>query len=101
MKILILGRLQNIMDNVLAIIRNGGFEALGVLTDEAAFQHLLSGEFNAIIVGAGVGADTRKKIHSIAVENEIKVIEVERGDKINEDYYQDEILPQLVKKGLS
>nr|WP_240675307.1 hypothetical protein [Streptomyces albidoflavus] len=59
MRTLVRGRTPARVREVLATPREDGFDAEGVSTDEEARGLLASGEFGVLIVGGGVGPESR------------------------------------------
>lgn|SRR5690554_1433698 len=97
MKVLILGRLQRVMDNVIKILEDAEVKADGVLTDEEAYTLLESNDYKAIVIGGGIGQQARDNIRSIAIQKKVEIIEVILGNYSVEDYYRNNIVPRLVQ----
>lgn len=88
MKVLVLGRQQAIMDEILPLIQSEGFEAVGVLTDQEAIANLRNGNFNVVVVGGGIENDSREKIRLTATETNTKFLEI---------YGPNSLLPKLLE----
>jgi hypothetical protein len=54
------------MDRVLAQVRQAGFEASGVFTDPEAIHLIESGNFDVIVIGGGVEAESREKFKAVS-----------------------------------
>ncbi|MCD9186631.1 MAG: iron-containing alcohol dehydrogenase [Pyrinomonadaceae bacterium] len=86
MKVLIVGRQAVVMEKILPLLKNAGFEAIGVLTDDEAVQNLRSGSFDVIAVGGGVEPESREKIRTEARETTTEILEI---------FGPDTLLPRL------
>lgn len=88
MKVLIVGRQAVVMEKILPLLRNAGFEAIGVLTDDEALENLRSGSFDVVAVGGGVETESREKIRTEAQETATEMLEI---------FGPDTLLPSLFK----
>ena len=96
MKVLVLGRERHLVDASVAIIGENGFEAVGVTRDQDAFAQLDTGEFQAVVVGGGVGPQTRPLIKEHAAPHGTKVLEARRSLMQSvEGHVAKVIVPQL------
>lgn len=76
--VLILGRHDGMMQQVLSFLGNHGFhKTKGVLTNDAVQKELISNQYQILIIGGGVDADTRAIIRGLIATHQlsIKVIE--------------------------
>lgn len=97
MKVLILGRLQRVMNNVIEILGDVGIKADGVLTNEDAYNLLESGDYKVIIIGGGIEQPVRDIIRSKTIPKGIEMIEVVVGPYTIERYYRDKIVPRILQ----
>ncbi|AMM10110.1 hypothetical protein ABZ649_03555 [Streptomyces albidoflavus] len=74
MKTLVLGRTPARVREVLATLREDGFAAEGVSTDEEARGLLASGEFGVLIVGGGVGPESRAAMKEFAAGHGVREV---------------------------
>jgi len=72
MRTLVLGRTPARVTAVLATLHADGFEAEGVSTDEEARTLLETEEFGVLIIGGGVGPDSRAAIKAFAAEHRVR-----------------------------
>ncbi|MGW3494770.1 hypothetical protein [Streptomyces sp. NPDC001020] len=72
MKTLVLGRAPARVAEVLATLRADGFDAEGVSTDDEARKLLETEEFGVVIVGGGVGPDSRAALKEFAAEHRVR-----------------------------
>ncbi|MER6771010.1 hypothetical protein ABT389_14810 [Streptomyces bacillaris] len=72
MRTLVLGRTPARVAAVLATLREDGFDAEGVSTDEEARKLLETEEFGVLIIGGGVGPDSRATIKELAARHRVR-----------------------------
>ncbi|MFG3660900.1 hypothetical protein [Streptomyces sp. NPDC047706] len=72
MRTLVLGRTPARVAAVLTTLRADGFDAEGVSTDEEARKHLETGEFGVLIIGGGVGPDSRAELKELATRCRVR-----------------------------
>ena len=77
-KILVIGRHQDLMLKILAVIKAEGFQAIGCLTNEEAFEVFNSILPEVVLIGGGVDRDSRQLFHEefIKASHSTKVIDV-------------------------
>ncbi|MER5795681.1 hypothetical protein [Streptomyces sp. NPDC001980] len=68
----VLGRTPARVTAVLATLRTDGFDAEGVSTDEEALKLLATEEFGVLIIGGGVGPESRATIKEFAAEHRVR-----------------------------
>ncbi|MFD5650992.1 hypothetical protein [Streptomyces sp. NPDC127039] len=68
MRTLVLGRTGLRVTAVLDTLRADGFDVEGVTTDEEARKLLQSREFGVMVIGGGVGPDSRAVLKELAGE---------------------------------
>lgn len=80
-RILCIGRMQAVMDSVLAELRGAGYEAEGAVTVDDVIQLARGSSFDALLVGGGVQGPDRVTVVERVQEllPEITVVYVERG----------------------
>ncbi|MFZ3562565.1 MULTISPECIES: hypothetical protein [unclassified Streptomyces] len=69
MKTLVLGRTPARVTEVLSTLHADGFEAEGVSTDDEARGLLETGQFAVLIIGGGVGPESRVALREFAAEH--------------------------------
>ncbi|MFI5658716.1 hypothetical protein [Streptomyces sp. NPDC051684] len=69
MKTLVLGRTPARVTEVLSTLHADGFEAEGVSTDDEARELLETEAFGVLIIGGGVGPDSRTAIKALAAKH--------------------------------
>src|SRR5687767_9327637 len=94
MRVLIVGRSQAVLNQILPLLRGDGFEAFSTVADDEAVAHLASGNVDAVVIGMGVQGESRQRIRSAAPAR-VAVIEGALGDKSLENYVRQELLPAL------
>ncbi|MGW7545366.1 hypothetical protein ACWGKQ_30285 [Streptomyces sp. NPDC054770] len=72
MRTLVLGRMPARVTAVLDTLRADGFDAEGVGTDDEARKLLETGEFGVLIIGGGVGPDSRAAIKELATGSGVR-----------------------------
>ncbi|MFD8818856.1 hypothetical protein ACFV23_47095 [Streptomyces sp. NPDC059627] len=72
MRTLVLGRMPARVTAVLDTLRADGFDAEGVGTDDEARKLLETGEFGVLIIGGGVGPDSRAAIKELAAGSGVR-----------------------------
>jgi hypothetical protein len=82
LKVLILGRHQDILNRVLAALNKLPVRIDGAITDDQAFDFLDRNQYDVISIGGGIEAETRERIRDVLITNmpDIQVIEVPRSD---------------------
>ncbi|WP_181791051.1 hypothetical protein [Streptomyces phytophilus] len=72
MRTLVLGRSPDRVAAVLATLRADGFDAEGVSTDDEARALLAGDGFGVLIIGGGVGPDSRAALKEYAAEHGVR-----------------------------
>jgi hypothetical protein len=72
MRTLVLGRTAVRVTAVVETLRADGFDAEGVTTDDEARGLLASPEFGVLVIGGGVGPDSRAAIKGVAAECRVR-----------------------------
>ncbi|MHC0432411.1 hypothetical protein ACX6XY_19845 [Streptomyces sp. O3] len=72
MRTLALGRTPSRVTEVLATLRADGFDAEGVSTDDDARKLLETEEFGVLIIGGGVGPESRAAIKEFAARHRVR-----------------------------
>ncbi|MEU6200083.1 hypothetical protein [Streptomyces sp. NPDC047061] len=72
MRTLVLGRTPARVTAVLDTLRTDGFDAEGVSTDEEARKLLETGEFGVLIIGGGVGPESRAAFKELAAGHRVR-----------------------------
>ncbi|MFD3334459.1 hypothetical protein ACFWV1_17660 [Streptomyces sp. NPDC058700] len=72
MRTLVLGRTPARVTAVLTTLREDGFDAEGVSTDEEALKLMEAEEFGVLIIGGGVGPESRAVIKAFAAEHRVR-----------------------------
>ncbi|MGW7419007.1 hypothetical protein ACWGJB_02860 [Streptomyces sp. NPDC054813] len=72
MRTLVLGRTPARVTAVLATLHADGFDAEGVSTDDEARKLLATGEFEVLIIGGGVGPESRAQIKEFAAGHQVR-----------------------------
>ncbi|WP_089103948.1 hypothetical protein [Streptomyces hyaluromycini] len=72
MRTLVLGRTPARVTAVLDALRADGFDAEGVSTDEEARKLLETAEFGVLVIGGGVGPDSRAAIKELAAQYQVR-----------------------------
>lgn len=75
-KILVIGRHPGLMENVLGMLRQQGYEATGALTNEEALRRFDPG-IQAVIIGGGVDGESRRLFRKefLKINPAVKVID--------------------------
>lgn len=68
-KIVVLGRHQFMMDKVLPLLKNNGYDAIGFLTDDDVINYVMKNDIDAIVFGGGVELESREHIKT-TISNE-------------------------------
>lgn len=76
-KVLVIGRHQDMMQKVLKMLQNEGYEAIGELTNENAITTFKQNNIQAVVIGGGVDTESRNLFHTefSAWNPEIKIID--------------------------
>ncbi|MGD6748386.1 hypothetical protein ACOKM3_41820 [Streptomyces sp. BH106] len=74
MKTLVLGRTPARVTEVLTTLHADGFEAEGVSTDDEAQGLLETEEFGVLIIGGGVGPESRASLKELAAQHGIRQV---------------------------
>ncbi|MBO1330772.1 hypothetical protein [Streptomyces sp. VRA16 Mangrove soil] len=72
MKTLVLGRTPARVTEVLATLRADGFDAEGVSADDEARKLLETGRFAVLIIGGGVGSESRAELKRFAARHQVR-----------------------------
>ena len=94
MKLLLFGRNPATVTRVTAALSAAGFTAIGVASEQAALARL--GDFDVLLLGAGVVGDLRERVTAAAAGHGVTVIQ---GPHIEPDrdaleYVRTEIVPR-------
>ena len=101
MTVLVVARLQAVIDRILPLIRAAGLDVEGTTGDDEAVTRLAAGGVTALVIGGGVEDASRKLLHSAAECSEVPVIEGALRGKDPEAYVRDDLLPALRALGKS
>ncbi|MFI6874443.1 hypothetical protein ACIBL6_13455 [Streptomyces sp. NPDC050400] len=71
MRTLVLGRTPARVTGVLDTLRADGFDVEGVSTDEEALKLLETEQFGVLIIGGGVGPESRASIKEFAARHRV------------------------------
>ncbi len=69
MKVLIVGRRQDLLDTALAQVRAAGFEAEGSRDDDEIIAQLRGGGWNVLAIGGGVDPDAKVKFRQVVADH--------------------------------
>ncbi|MFJ9175879.1 hypothetical protein [Streptomyces sp. NPDC102360] len=72
MKTLVLGRTPARVTEVLSTLHADGFDADGTSTDDEARELLETREFDVLIIGGGVGPESRTALKEFAEEHHVR-----------------------------
>jgi DNA-binding NtrC family response regulator len=74
--VLVVGRHSFIMEKVITILRQQGYQAIGASTDEQAIDMISNQELDAVIFGGGVEPESIELIESkaLAINEKIKFV---------------------------
>ncbi|WP_030203862.1 hypothetical protein [Streptomyces sp. NRRL S-87] len=72
MRTLVLGRTPSRLAAVLETLHADGFDAQGVSTDEEALALLATGTFGVLIIGGGVGPESRAHMKEFAAGHGVR-----------------------------
>ncbi|MFI6362805.1 hypothetical protein ACIBG0_08655 [Nocardia sp. NPDC050630] len=98
MKVLAIGRAQDIVDTAAELLRANGFAAVGTIADAEALRVLDIGEVTDLIIGGGVEPDSRAALRRKAAAQQVIVHEAQRGGRGIEDYLNDVVIPTLKRR---
>jgi ACT domain-containing protein len=90
MKVLLIGRNANIMEQSLSQVRAAEFDAQGAILDVDALRLLRNETFDVVAIGGGVQTDSRATFHRVAREKNSAVI-------VLDIYGPETLLPRLKK----
>lgn len=62
-KVLIIGRHAEMLVKITELLKQHGYDAIGKMTNEEAFSIFQSETFDAVIIGGGVDAESRRLFH--------------------------------------
>lgn len=76
-KILIIGRHPGIMSSIIDLLTGQGYNATGRFTNAEAIAAFKSENFDAVVIGGGVDAESRQLFHATftAINSAIKMID--------------------------
>jgi hypothetical protein len=95
MTILVIGRMQQIVDNVVAVLGSEGFPAVGVLDSADPVSRLREGGFSGVLIGGAVTECPRAELKDIAEQQGIPAIDVFIRFEDPETFLRQEIVPVL------
>ncbi len=93
--ILIVAREQTVIARVASLLRQQGFDASGVSSDEEAVARLESGAVEGLVIGGGVPRESRRRLRTVAEGRRVPVVRGALAGKDPEVYVRDELAPQL------
>lgn len=76
-KILIIGRHPEIMARVVNLLKANGYDAAGANQNEEAIDLFGAGNFDAVVIGGGVDAESKSLFHKVftAIHPTIKILD--------------------------
>lgn len=75
--ILVIGRHAEMMDKVISLLQQEGYDAEGYQTNETAIAAFRNGHFHAVVIGGGVDHQSRDLFHQEfnAINPVVKIID--------------------------
>lgn len=98
MKVLAIGRGQEVVDAATKLLRANGFAAIGAVADTDALQALDTGEITNLIIGGGVEPDSRATLKLKAAAQHVTVHEARRGGRGIAEYLNEVVIPTLERQ---
>ncbi|WP_433681377.1 hypothetical protein [Nocardia sp. CA-119907] len=98
MKVLAIGRSQNVVDTATEVLQANGFAAVGTIADVEALRVLDTGGITDLIIGGGVESDSRAALKQKAAAQQVTVHEARRGRRGIEEYLNDVVIPTLERQ---
>ncbi|WP_413804578.1 hypothetical protein [Streptomyces sp. OE57] len=92
---MIVAREQTVIARVASLLRQQGFDASGVSSDEEAVARLESGAVEGLVIGGGVPRESRRRLRTVAEGRRVPVVRGALAGKDPEVYVRDELAPQL------
>lgn len=76
-KLLVIGRHADLLKKITSMLNNQGYSAIGKLQNEEALSAFRSIQFDAVIIGGGVDAESRKLFHTefTRLNPQVKIID--------------------------
>jgi thiamine pyrophosphate-dependent acetolactate synthase large subunit-like protein len=99
MTALVIGRMESVVSSAVAVLREEGFEAVGVTTDGDAVARINTGKITALVIGGGVGWGSRRLLRKAAEAHGTAVIQGAMGGGSFADYVRGQIVPGLRAAG--
>jgi hypothetical protein len=95
MKVLAIGRGQELVDTAVSILQSHGYAAVGTIADDDALAALDTGEITHLIIGGGVEPDSREALKDRAETAGVAVHEAKRNGRGIEGYLEEVVIPAL------
>jgi copper homeostasis protein CutC len=95
MKVIVIGKVPEILSRVSAVIGQAGHDVLPTREAEEAAEWLRTSGAHAIIIGGGVDAEPRAALKQIAESNDIHVVEGNLSGHDPEEYARDVYVARL------
>lgn len=99
MSALVIGRLGSVVDAAVAVLREEGFDAVGVTRDGDALRRIGAGGLTAMVIGGGVGWISRRTLRKAAAEHGVAVVQGHVGGRDIVSYVRQQIIPDLRAAG--
>jgi DNA-binding LacI/PurR family transcriptional regulator len=76
-KVLIIGRHAEMLSKITEIIKQNGYNSIGIMTNDEAILTFKSETIDAVIIGGGVDSESRNFFHSefIKINPSVKIID--------------------------
>ncbi|MFQ6328392.1 hypothetical protein ACLMAL_19910 [Nocardia sp. CWNU-33] len=95
MKILAIGREQDVVNTAVAVFQSHGYAAVGTIADDEALDALDIDEITHLIIGGGVEPASREQLKRRAEAHGVTVHEAVRNGRGIEGYLEEVVIPSL------
>lgn len=95
MSAVVIGREQEVLDSVLAVLHEDGYQARGTTSESEARAWLPATGVTALVIGGGIEQSCRERLRQEATAQHLPVVERSFAGRTAQTYVRDDLEPAL------
>ena len=95
MSAVVIGRERQVLDSVLAVLHDDGYQVHGTTAEAEALVWLATNDVTTLIIGGGIEQASRDRLRQAAAAQHLPVVESSFAGRTVQTYVRDELEPEL------
>lgn len=95
MSAVVIGRERQVLDSVLAVLHDDGYQVHGTTSEAEALAWLSTSDVTTLIIGGGIEQASRDRLRQAATAEHLPVVESAFAGRTVETYVRDDLESQL------